>query len=78
MITFVIIVALVALLCCYLEHCKEDRFEAQPCISDEEFCKLMPEVDPQIALKVREILCDVSGWDSNEIHPETRLVEFEY
>ena len=49
----------------------------QPATSDAEFCELMPEIDPELALKVRNICSDVSGWDPDEIHPQTRLVEFE-
>ena len=52
-------------------------FSPQPEISDAEFCELMPGVDPEIAIKVREICSDVSGWDREEIHPQTRIVEFE-
>ena len=52
-------------------------FTAQQEISDEEFCELMPEVDPNVALKVRQVCADVSGWDNDEIHPNTRLIEFE-
>ena len=52
-------------------------FVAQPEISDSEFCDLLPEVDPTVALRVRQICSDVSGWDRDEIHPYTRLIEFE-
>ena len=52
-------------------------FSAQPEISDSEYCELIPNVDPEIALKVREVCAEVSGWDQDEIHPDTRIVEFE-
>ncbi|MEM8671503.1 MAG: hypothetical protein AAGG48_28545 [Planctomycetota bacterium] len=52
-------------------------FSSQPCISDEEFCALIPDVPLDVALKVRDVLVDVTGWDREEIHPDTRLVEFE-
>ena len=50
----------------------------QPSISDEEFCALMPDVRRDVALKVRDILADATGWDRDEIHPKTRLAEFEH
>ena len=49
----------------------------QPCVSDEEFCELLPEVPDEVALRVRDVLVDATGWDSDEIHPDTKLVEFE-
>lgn len=52
-------------------------FSPQPCLSDEEFCALLPDVPEEVALKVRGILVDATGWDREEIHPNTRLVEFE-
>lgn len=50
----------------------------QEFVSDEEFCRLMPDVPENTALKVREILVDATGWERDEIHPHTKLVEFEY
>ena len=50
---------------------------SQPCVSDEEFCKLMPEISKEVAMGVRSVLVDVSGWDREEIHPETRIIEFD-
>lgn len=52
-------------------------FVAQPEISDDEFCQLLPDVDPAVALKVREICADVAGWEREEVHPDTRIIEFE-
>lgn len=68
-------------LCCMREG--QRNLEAQvgfspgPDTTDAEFCELMPDVAPEIALKVREICTEVSGWEPEEIHPQTRLVEFE-
>ena len=52
-------------------------FSPQPEISDAEFCQSIPDVAPDTALKVREICSDATGWEREEIHPNTKLVEFE-
>jgi len=52
-------------------------FSPQSEISDAEFCAMMPDIDPQIALKVRDVCADVASWNREAIHPHTRLVEFE-
>ena len=52
-------------------------FSPQPCISDDDFCAGIPDVPPELALQVRDVLVDATGWDRDEIHPSTRLVEFE-
>ena len=52
-------------------------FSKQPCTTDAEFCALMPDIPDDIALKVRGALADAASWDREEIHPNTRLVEFE-
>lgn len=52
-------------------------FAPQPSTTDDEFCKMMPDIPPEIALEVRQICADVSGWDRDEIHPNTRLIEFD-
>ena len=50
-------------------------FETHPPISDEEFLELCdPEVKPEVALKVREILADFSGVEKERIYPEARIV----
>ena len=66
-------------LCCVVgwfeakEH--RDYLETHPPISDEEYLALCdPSVDPEVALKVREILEDVSGVDAEVIYPEARLI----
>ena len=61
-----------------LFHSLDPSIEKQPCVSDEEFCALMPEISEEVALKVRELLCAASGWDRDEIHPNTRIVEFDH
>ena len=42
--------------------------------SDAEYLRRMPSsVSSETAIKVRRILADVSGWDDDEIGPETLL-----
>ncbi len=55
----------------------ERPIEPQPCLSDDEFCRLLGDVSPDVALRVRGVLTDATGWDRDEIHPQTRLIEFE-
>ena len=55
----------------------EPHIDPQPFISDEDFCRLVPEVPEDVALKVRQVLVDATGWDRDEIHPKTKLAEFE-
>ena len=50
--------------------------QLQPCVTDDEFCELIPDVSRDVASTVRGVMADASGWDREEIHPETRLVEF--
>lgn len=52
-------------------------FSAQDSTSDDEFCALLPDVPRDIALEVREVLVDATGWGRDEIHPNTRIVEFD-
>lgn len=75
----VIVVCIAALFaaCMLQKSGAPDCFSAQPSISDEEYCALMPGVSREVALGVRDVLVDASGWDRDEIHPKTRLVEFE-
>lgn len=47
-------------------------------LNDEEFCELIDGVDADLALKVRDVLVDATGWEKEEIHPGTRLIEFEF
>lgn len=61
-----------------LFHSLAPSIDKQPSISDAEYCALMPEISEEVALKVREVLCDATGWDREEIHPNTRIVEFDY
>ncbi|WP_146462629.1 hypothetical protein [Rubripirellula tenax] len=56
---------------------KQVGFSPQPCITDDEFCALISDVPDEVALKVRDVLTDATGWDREEIHPRTRLVEFD-
>ena len=63
--------------CCLSARLPGGTIVAQPDTTDEEFCGLMPNVPPEVALKVRQILVDATGWDQEEIHPDTRLIEFE-
>lgn len=57
--------------------CRDDRAIAywkRPPITDDQFIRLLsPGVDPVIALKVREIISDVSGVDKKNIYPDARL-----
>lgn len=78
LVTIAAIVLVIVLVRCS-QHALEARvgFSPQPCITDEEYCRLMPDVSNEVALKVRAILSDATGWDCEEIHPKTRLVEFE-
>jgi hypothetical protein len=50
----------------------------QEFVDDDEYCRLMPEIPRDTALRVREGLVDATGWDREEIHPQTKLIEFEY
>lgn len=78
--TFVIIALwlIVTFLECGLsDHTTYYSAKSQPILTDEEFVALMPDVDANVALTIRQILVDVSGWDQDEIHPETRLADFE-
>ena len=65
------------LILCAVSARFENQFDPQPCISDDEFCKLIREVPDSVCMQVRDILVDVSGWDREEIHPDTKLIEFE-
>ena len=66
---------------CVIETSKEIQSAAgispQPLITDQEFCELMPHVSKDVAMKVRGIMADVSGWEREEIHPDTKIIEFE-
>lgn len=59
-------------------HSTDSNREKYPItVFSKEYCKLMPDVPEEVALKVRDVLVDVSGWDRDEIHPDTRIVEFD-
>ena len=50
--------------------------ETHPPISDEEFLKLCDlDVDPRIALRVRELISEVGCIDKNIIYPDARFIE---
>ena len=74
-----IVASLIA--CCLLSVLSERQslaeIEPQPSVSDEEFCELLPEVPREVSMKVRSVMVDVSGWDREEIHPNTRIIELE-
>lgn len=71
----VIVFAIFALLTCRPRPIEEVLATPHP--TDEEFLRqLGPEVSPDTALKVRRAIVDVSGWDTDEIWPDTRLAEF--
>ena len=83
MMTIVVLIvgAAFAIILCAIETQKrlEDRvgFAPQPSIADDEFCETLSDVPEDVALKVRRVLADSVGWDKEEIHPNTRLIEFE-
>ncbi len=54
-----------------------NQISKQPTISDQEFCELIPEVHPEVSLTVRRIVSETTGWDQNEVHPDTKLIEFD-
>lgn len=74
---FIVVVVLIVLCVCQHSSQSEIEFEPQPCVTDEEFCELMPEISPDIALRVRAVIADSTGWDREEIHPGTKIIEFE-
>ena len=59
------------------ERTEHDMYLAnRPSLTDDEFLSLCdPEVDPSIALKVREIIADIACIAENEIYPSDRLIE---
>ena len=74
---FVLMIVIVIFQCLRSSTQKYADFTPQPEVNDEQFCALMPEVSEDVAMKVRDVLTDVSGWDREEIHPQTRIAEFE-
>ena len=51
-------------------------YKQWPAIDDDEFVRRCPPgIDPDVALKIRRILADVSGEDYEHIYPEQRLVD---
>ena len=58
------------------QSCQHKSYlDSHPPIDDEEFLRrCRPGVNPEVALKVRQILCDVSGVDYEQIYPEAELV----
>ena len=53
--------------------------EKWPPIDDDEFLRRCPsDLDPEIALKVRNTLADVTGIDPEEIYPEHSLLDLEF
>ena len=70
-------VAILLTACLRQAAAEQVEFSKQPCLTDEEFCALMPDVPDHVALGVREALADATGWDREEIHPKTRLIEFD-
>ena len=77
LLAFVVSVAILFVFCARRAAEARAGFSRQPCISDQEYCALMPDVPDEVALRVRAVLVDATGWDSDEIHPDTKLVEFE-
>lgn len=86
MIGFILLAVFIAYLTMCITMCivEEKRMQRmrheispQDSVTDERYCKLMPGVPEEIALKVRDVMVEVSGWDRDEIHPDTRIVEFE-
>ena len=54
----------------------EEYLETHPPISDEEFLTLCdPNVDPRIALRVRELIAEVGCLDKSIIYPDARFIE---
>jgi len=76
-LAIVVLIAAMIAACSLQKSGDPDCFSAQPSISDEEYCALMPGISREVALGVRDVLVDASGWDREEIHPKTRLIEFE-
>ncbi len=53
--------------------------EKRPPIDDEEYLRRCPsDLDPDTALKVRNIIADVLGIDAEEIHPDHSLMDLEF
>ena len=73
----IIVVAIAVLLvCCGMsshDSVPMNRDINQP-VTDEEFMAACSVKDPEIALKVRQILSHCSGVDEENIHPHDRLI----
>lgn len=54
-----------------------NRFdETHPRLTDEEYLALFDwDVDPEIALKVRQIFADFANFDAAQLRPDDRLAE---
>jgi len=53
--------------------------EKWPPIDDDEFLQRCPsDLDPNVALKVRNTIADALGIDPDEIHPGHSLLDLEY
>ena len=83
LIVFIILVVVVMFGCVatvkaerYMNELRQ-RIQKQPTIPDQEFCALIPEVHPDVCLTVRRIVSETTGWDQDEIHPDTKLIEFD-
>ncbi|WP_146506162.1 hypothetical protein [Rubinisphaera italica] len=51
-----------------------EYIEKHRALSDEEFVQRCGEnISPEVALKVRYMMSDISGMDKDNIYPETRL-----
>ena len=54
----------------------EHRLAQQAHASDDQFlARMPPDVSDEVALRVRRMLADVSGFQPDEIWPESRLVD---
>jgi hypothetical protein len=66
--------------CCVTEQSRLEQrfgFSKQDDVSETDYCELMNDIPKETALTVRGVLADVTGWEPEEIHPQTKIIEFE-